>query len=49
MYMVTLSGPYYTHLIGATAGGFSELVMAGERVEGGIKFGNIPNPVGSSS
>ena len=37
MFMNTLQGPYYSAMIGCTSTGFTDLVMAGERVEAGIK------------
>ena len=47
MFMSTLKGPYYDHMIGSASIGFAELVMAGERIEFGLKFGKIQ--VGNSS
>lgn len=38
MFMVTLQGPYYDRMVGNTSTGFSELVMAGERIEAGLKM-----------
>lgn len=49
MFMGTLQGPYYTMMVGCTSTGFSDLVMAGERVEAGIKAGKIQVPTDSSS
>ena len=41
MFMGTLQGPYYDRMVGSTSVGFSELVMAGERIEAGMKMGKI--------
>lgn len=41
MFMGTLQGPYYDIMVGSTSVGFSELVMAGERIEAGLKMGKI--------
>lgn len=41
MFMGTLQGPYYDRMVGSTSEGFSELVMAGERIEAGLKMGKI--------
>lgn len=49
MFMGTLQGPYYTMMIGSTFVGFSDLVMAGERVEARIKSGKIQAVVANSS
>ena len=37
MFLGTLSGPFFNHLIGSSSSGFTELIMTGERVEVGIK------------
>ena len=41
MFMSILQGPYYDHMIGSASTGFAELVMAGERIEVGLKLGKI--------
>ena len=41
MFLGTLSGPYFNHLIGSSSSGFTELIMTGERIEAGIKSGKI--------
>lgn len=41
IFMSTLQGPYYDRMVGSTSVGFSELVMAGERIEVGMKIGKI--------
>src|SRR4051812_16683562 len=47
MFMGTLSGPFYSHLLGSSSSGFTDLILIGERVESGIQSGKIQ--VGSSS
>ena len=39
MFLGTLSGPFFNHLIGSTSASFTELIMTGERIEAGIKAG----------
>ena len=41
MFLGTLSGPFFKHLIGSSSTGFTELILTGERVEAGIKSGKI--------
>src|ERR1043165_5650194 len=41
MFMNTLQGPFYDRMIGATSARFTELVMARERIEAGMKIGRI--------
>ena len=41
MFLGTLSGPFFNHLIGSSSAGFTELILTGERVEAGIKSVNI--------
>ena len=41
MFLGTLSGPFFNHLIGCSSAGFTELILTGERVEAGIKNGKI--------
>lgn len=41
MFMATLQGPYYDIMVDSTSMGFDELVMAGERIEVGLKMGKI--------
>ncbi|XP_050897288.1 uncharacterized protein LOC127104124 [Lathyrus oleraceus] len=43
MFMGTLQGPYYEKLVGSTSAGFSDLVIAGERIKSGVKAGKIPS------
>src|SRR3954465_8949987 len=47
MFMNTLTGPFYSHLLGSSSSGFTELILFGERVESGIRSGKIQ--VGTSS
>ena len=41
MFMGTLTGPFFNHLIGNSSAGFTELILTGERIEAGIKSGKI--------
>lgn len=41
MFMSTLQGPFHDCMVGSTSEGFSGLVMAGERIEAGLKMGKI--------
>ena len=41
IFMGTLTGPFFNHLIGSSSAGFTELILTGERVEAGIKSGKI--------
>ena len=41
MFLGTLSGPFFNHLIGSSSAGFTELILTGERVEARIKSGEI--------
>lgn len=41
MFVDTLKGPYFEKMIGSTTSGFSDLVIAGERIENGLKIGKI--------
>lgn len=41
MFMGTLQGMYYDRMVGSTSTGFSELVMARERIDAGLKMGKI--------
>ncbi|XP_050889760.1 uncharacterized protein LOC127095058 [Lathyrus oleraceus] len=47
--MGTLQGPYYEKMVGSTSIGFSDMVVAEERIESGLKSGKIPNAVGPSN
>ena len=47
--MGTLSGPFFNHMIGSSSAGFTELILTGERVEGGIRSGKIQMVPSSST
>ena len=49
MFLGTLSGPFFNHLIGNSSAGFTELILIGERVEAGIRSGKIQKDASSSS
>lgn len=50
VFMGTLQGPCYDRMVGSTSVEFSELVIAGERIEVGLKIGKIQSAnVGSST
>ena len=49
MFLGTLSGPFFNHLIGSSSAGFTELRLTGERVEAGIKSGKIQRDASSST
>ena len=42
MFLGTLSGPYFNHLIGSSSSGLTEMILTGERVASGIESGKIP-------
>ena len=47
MFLGTLSGPFFNHLIGSSSTSFTELILIEERVEAGIKNGKIKNDASS--
>src|SRR3954471_10134286 len=47
MFMGMLTGPFYSHLLGSSSSGFTDLILTGEHVENGIGSGKIQ--VGSAS
>ena len=49
MFLGTLSGPFFKHLIGSSSAGFTELILTGEQVEAGIKSGKIQKDASSSA
>ena len=49
MFLGTLSGPFFNHLIGSSYAGFTELILTGERIEVGIKNGKIQKDTSSST
>ena len=48
MFMGTLTGPFFNHLIGSSSSGLTELILIGERVESCIKSGKIQVATSSS-
>ena len=48
MFLGTLSGPSFNHLIDSSSVGFTELILTGERVEAGILSGKIQKDTSSS-
>lgn len=48
MFMGNLQGPYLDRMVGSTSYGFSDLVLAGERIENMIKMGKILNAANTS-
>ena len=49
MFLGTLSGPFFNHLIRSSSFGFTELILTGERIEAGIKAGKIHKGASSST
>ena len=49
MFLGTLSGPFFNHLIGSSSSGFTELILIGERVEADIRSGKIQKDTSSSA
>ncbi|XP_050909309.1 uncharacterized protein LOC127123094 [Lathyrus oleraceus] len=49
MFIGNLQGPYLDRMVGSTSSGFSDLVLAGERIENMIKMGKIQNSASTSS
>ncbi|XP_050889623.1 uncharacterized protein LOC127094905 [Lathyrus oleraceus] len=49
MFMGNLQGSYLDRMVGSTSSGFSDLVLAGERIENMIKMGKIQNSASTSS
>ena len=49
MFLGTLSGPFFNHLIGSSSAGFTELILTRERVEAGIRSGKIKKDTSSSA
>ena len=48
MFLRTLSGPFFNHLIGSSSSGFTELILTGVRLEAGIRDGKIQKDTSSS-
>ena len=49
MFLETLSGPLFNHIIGSSSAGFTELILTGERVEAGIRRGKIQKDASTSA
>ena len=49
MFLGTLSGPFFYHMIGSSSAGFTELILTGERVEAGIRNGKIQKYASAST
>ena len=49
MFLGTLSGPFFNHLIGSSSAGFTELILTDERVKVGIKSGKIQKDTSAST
>ena len=49
MFLGTLSGLFFNHLIGNSSAGFTDLILTGERIEVGIKSGKIQKGASSST
>ncbi|KAI5397196.1 hypothetical protein KIW84_063136 [Lathyrus oleraceus] len=49
MFMGTLTGPFYNHLLGSSSSGFTKLILTGERVESGIRSGKIQAATSAST
>ena len=49
MFMGTLTGPFFNHLIGSSSSGFTELILTREQVKGGIRSGKIQVATSSST
>ena len=41
MFMGTLTGPFFNHMIRSSSSSFTELILTGEHVESGIRSGKI--------
>ena len=48
MFLGTLSGLFFNHLIGNSSAGFTDLILTGERIEAGIKSGKIQKGAAAS-
>ena len=49
MFLGTLTGPFFNHLMGSSSVGFTELILTGERVEAGIRSGKIQKDASSTT
>lgn len=48
MFMGTLTGPFYSYLLGSASSSFTKLILTGERVENGLKSRKIQDATFSS-
>lgn len=48
IFISNLQGPYLDRMVGSTSSGFSDLVLAGERIENMVKMGKIQNSASTS-
>ena len=49
MWLGSLSGPFFNHLIGSSSAGFTELILTSERVEADIRSGKIQKDASAST
>ena len=49
MFLGTLLGPFFNHVIGSSSTGFTELILTDERVEAGIRSGKIQKDSSAST
>ena len=49
MFLGTLSGPFFNHLVGNSSAGFTDLILTGERIEAGIRSGKIQKAASTSA
>ena len=49
MFLGTLSGPFFNHLLISSSTSFIELILTGERIEASIKNGKIQKDASSST
>ena len=49
IFLGTLSGTFFNHLVSTSSAGFTELILTGERVEDGIQSDKIQKDTSSSS
>ena len=49
MFLGTLSGPFFNHLVGNSSAGFTDLILTSERIEAGIRSGKIQKAASPST
>ena len=49
MFLGTLLGPFFNHLIGSSSAGFTELILTGKRIEVDIRSGKIQKDASTSA